>query len=630
MQHFRGTRYLVLAAAVILAVGCLAAVGQALAADESASPAPASSPAGEKVQLKIGWTQDPDNLNPYIGYENNSYEIFSLQYDYLFNSYPDGTHGPELALERPTTENGGISADGRIATVKIRPDVKWQDGKPLTASDVAFSYNYVIDKQLWNWTMQTAGITRVEVVDPTTVRIICAKPKADLTSAGLPIVPEHIWGDVSGWVAQNTYQNKPPIVGSGPFQVVEVKKSRYVRMARNPYYWGTRPTVDEVIFETYQNADSMFQELKAGTIDGALDIPRAQFTSVQNSDTYGSCAFNVLGFNYLYMNCYEGQSLGNPVLRDLQFRRALNMAIDRQKLVDVAWGGKGEPGSTIINPDTWSNPDYHWEPSPEEALSFDLEKAKQTLEAAGYKDSNGDGVREDKSGKPIKLRLWTPTDSMEAQTECKLITDWWTQIGIGVKYEALDAGTIDDRFWHYEGWTYVPDFDVNVDTTSGYADPGQTVPWFITAQIENWNEPCWSNDEYDKLNNLQVSTIDLPKRAEQIQRMQQILYEAACYPVLTYPQSLEAYNTEKWTGWTPLNFGGTGDDPGPVFGAAGFNVETYINVKPASGAGAGESGGLSTTTIVIVVVIAAAVGIGVIVWLVVRRRGGRKESLDEA
>jgi peptide/nickel transport system substrate-binding protein len=626
MRHFRGTRNLVLAAAVVLAAGCLAAAGQALAADESASPAPASSPAGAKLQLKIGWTQDPDNLNPYIGYENNSYEIFSLQYDYLFSNYPDGTHGPELALERPTVENGGISADGRIVTVKIRPNVKWQDGKPLTARDVAFSYNYVIEKQLWNWTMQTAGIKRVEVVDDTTVKFICPKPKADLMSAGLPIVPEHIWGDVSGWAAQNTYQNKPPIVGSGPFQVVEVKQGRYIRLIRSPYYWGTRPTVDEVIFETYQNADSMVQELKAGTIDGAVGMPRALFMSVEDNDTIGSCAFNVLGFNYLYLNSYEGQSLGNPALRDVQLRRALNMAIDRQKLVDVAYGGMGEPGSTMINPDTWSNPDYHWEPSPEEALSFDLEKARQTLEAAGYKDSDGDGVREDKDGKPIKLRLWAAADSIECQSEGKLIVDWWSQIGIDVKLEVLDQGAIDDRFWNYEGSTYVPDFDAIIDVTAGYADPGQTVPWMTTAQIQNWNEPCWSDAEYDGLNDLQVSTMDLEKRAEEIQRMQQILYEAACYPVLTYPQTLEAYNTAKWTGWTPLGFGGSGDEPGPVFGAAGFNVETYINVKPASGAEA-DGGGLSTTTIVIIVV-AALVVVAVVVWLVSRRAAGKKTVED--
>ena len=612
-------QWLLLFTVVALAIGLGIGLAGALAADESESPAPG------KVTLKIGWLSEPDNLNHFIGYSDASYEIWSLQYDYLFNERADGTPGPELAVERPTVENGGISPDGKVWTVKIRPDVMWQDGQPLTAEDVAFTYNYIIEGGLWNYTLLTAGIDHVEAVDPTTVKIVCLKPKADMVFAAIPIIPKHIWENVKPGAAQNTYVSKPPIVGSGPFQVMEFKKSDYVKLVRNPSYWGQEPAVDEILFVYYTNADTMTQDLKMGTIDAAEGLPKAQFSGVKGDGAFGTSAWNVTLFDYLTLNCKEGPSLGNPILRDREFRRALCQAIDRQALVDIAWSGMAEPGTTIINPGTWTNPDYHWEPSAEQELAFDLEKARQTLDAAGYKDSDGDGVREDKSGKPIKIRLWAPSDSPQEQSEGKLIAGWWKDIGVGVNFEVLDFGTIDERYWNYEGDTYAPDYDAYMATTLGYADPGQTVPWFTTEQIENWNEPCWSNAEYDKLSAEQVSVMDPQQRAEMIWRMQEIMYEEAVYPVLTYPRNMQAYNTDKWEGWTPLGFGGT-DGPGPAF-MTSYNTETYLNLKPTSES---ADGGSSSTATVIAIVVVVVIIVGVVVWWTVSRRSRRKETLDEA
>jgi len=130
----RRKRRLVIVALLAAATMLCATMGPAWAAGES-SP----SGVGGRVVLRAGWLMEPDNLNPFIGYNGSSYEIWSLQYDYLFARNPDGTPGIQLATEWPTTDNGGISPDGRVWTVKIRSGVKWQDGEPLTAEDVAFS-----------------------------------------------------------------------------------------------------------------------------------------------------------------------------------------------------------------------------------------------------------------------------------------------------------------------------------------------------------------------------------------------------------------------------------------------------------------------------------------------------------
>src|SRR5664280_42752 len=139
-KHRMGRRRALLIAVVaLLAVGLVWGLGSALAGGESASPA-----AGKTV-LRLGWTNDPDNLNPFIGYESSSYEIFHLNYDLLFGFDAKTLRPtPELAAEVPTQANGGLSADGKTYTIKLRHNVKWQDGQAFTAADVAFTFNYIM------------------------------------------------------------------------------------------------------------------------------------------------------------------------------------------------------------------------------------------------------------------------------------------------------------------------------------------------------------------------------------------------------------------------------------------------------------------------------------------------------
>ena len=162
--------------------------------------------------------------------------------------------------------------------------------------------------------------------------------------------------------------------------------------------------------------------------------------------------------------------------------------------------------------------------------------------------------------------------------------------------------------------------------TLGYLDPGQTVPWFTTAQIGNWNEPSYSNAEYDRLSDEQISAMDPQQRTEMIWRMQELMYEDAVYPVLTYPYRLQAYDTDGWEGWTPLGYGGRGGGTGPAFYTS-QNVETYLNLKPT---GESSGGGSSMTATLTAIVVVAAIATAAVVWSVIGRRSGRKETMDEA
>jgi peptide/nickel transport system substrate-binding protein len=330
-------------------------------------------------------------------------------------------------------------------------------------------------------------------------------------------------------------------------------------------------------------------------------------------------AYNLLTWDYLSLNCYTGESRGNPVLKDVAFRQALNWAIDRQRVVDLAWAGKAAPGSTIMTPDSWVDPDFHWQPPPDQLFVYDPAKAKDLLDAAGYKVTDGDGIREGKDGKPIKLRLWARAESPESQKTGSLLTGWFRDLGLKIQYQVMDDGIYYDSIWAYKGDTYSPDFDMYLWNYDGYADPGDTLASFTTAQIQNWNEPCWSNAEYDRVVDAANSELDQQKRKDLVWQAQQIFYEQSPQIALDYPQKLEAVNTAKWDGWTRM-YGGTG----AAFYTS-FVRDSYINLKPKGG-GVVATGGSSTLAIVIGVAAALVVALVVIVLLARRRRGQVEEE----
>jgi len=598
---------LVLAAVLLLSLGVAGGIRIALASAESPSPA------ADKVTLRLGWVIDVENLNPFIGF-GSSYEVWCLNYDFLVGyNADDGSPRPAIA------ERWETSPDGKVWTFHIRQGVTWQDGEPLTAADVAFSINYIVDNRLSSYSTYTKLIERAEVVDDYTVRVTCSKPKANMLSMYIYVLPEHLWSKVDPSKVEVSYRNAPPIVGSGPFRCVEWKKGEYVRMEANPAYWGGAPHVDEILFEFYTNPDVMAQDLLSGALDGANGLPAATFPAIEDDPDLEAIPYNILTWDYLCFNCYEDPaSQGHPVLRDVRFRQALSWAIDRQKCADLGNNGYARPGTTIITPGQWPDDfDAHYAPTPEETFGFDLDEARRLLDEAGYTDSDGDGVRE-YEGKPIRLRLNARTDSQSSQIQGKLMTGWFREIGLKIDFTVIDPGTLSDMLYSTTdgGNTYAPDYDMYLWDWGGYIDPGDTLSSFITDQIWMWNDPCWSNAEFDRLAEEQYGELDKAKRLELLHRMQQIFYVEAPYAVIDYPDTLEAVNTAKWEGWTPFM-------DGAVYYSQ-FNMDSYLNLKPKAATGETGSSGSSTWLIVTLVVVGLAVlMVAVVLW---RRRGNAVEE----
>jgi peptide/nickel transport system substrate-binding protein len=608
---------------VVLLVVLVVGTGAAAFGSSTPTPMPISadggaSPGAEPVDLRIGWTQDVDNLSPFIGLQGTDYMLWHLNYDFLVGFDAETLDPkPELATAWE------VSADGLTWTFTIRSDATWQDGVPVTAKDVAFTFNYIIENDLLNLAVYTAGITEAVAVDDTTVQITTKAPKANMLRMVVPILPEHIWSTIDGEDAATSYGNPPPIVGSGPFQIVEWQKGRYVKLVANPTYWGGKPKVDELYFELYTNPDTMTQDLKLGTIDGAIDVPPAQFAQI--GTTEGLYANNATSWRFVEigMNCYESpDSMGNPALLDEKLRQAINWAVDREKVVSVAAGGYATVGSTLIPPYS----PYHWQPGADQLFTYDPAMAGQLLDEAGYKDVDGDGYREATDGTPLSLRFYATSDSPENQTAAKLIVGWLKDVGVKLKLQVMDTGALLDAQYNYKGDTYAPDYDLFIWYWTQDVDPQFQLSIYTPQQIEGWNDCLWTDPEYTKLNEEQSTTIGFDGRKPIIDQMQQLFYEAAPYAILTYPFQLEAYNTADWSGWVHVPGNLTGEQEGAVLYSYN-NIDTYRFVEPvvaATSTGSEESS--SSTTWLIIGGVAALVVILIIVLLVRRGRGRAVES----
>jgi len=597
--------------AAVLAAGLIWGLTVALAT--SSSPAPAKG----KVVLRLGMTNIPDNVNPFVGQMSSCYEIWSLNYD-LMVGFSAGDYGhPQGAAATGLADHWTSSDGGRVWTFHIRSGVKWQDGVPLTAHDVAFTYNYVIKNQLGNYTMYMNFIKSVTAPDDNTVVFTCTRPKANMLNMWVYIVPQHIWGKISGKDAQGSFQNNPPIVGSGPFQLTQYKKDQFAVMTANKSYWGGAPKIDEVDFVYYQNADTMVQEMKSGSLQGAWGVLEAQYNSLRNDSTFKPLACIDPELDELGFNCYTGPSLGNPVLKDWHFRQALQWAVDHNKIVQIAYGGLAQPADSVLVSHLWTDPDWHWTPPASEAYHFDLAKAGQMLTAAGYPLKNG--VRLNKQGKPIVLRLWTRSDSDSSQSAGKLIAGWFDKLGLKINLSVMADGAIQDGQYNMKGNTFMPNYDMFLWGWGGDPDPNFIMSIFTTAQINSWSDCAWSNPQYDKLFLEQQTTIDPVKRAAIVHQMEQLIYEQSPYIPTAYPENVEAYNYAGWQGWqsTPGKGGG-------VFFTSPV-MASYMTVHPITAAAA--SGGSSSKGLLIGVVVAIIVIIVVVAVVAsVRGRGKRVEE----
>ncbi len=359
-------------------------------------------PAG-KLTFTVGIVNDVDSLNPFIGILAETYEVWALMYDQLVGySQKDFSPVPGLA------ESWEVSDDELTWTYKIRQGVKWSDGQPLTAKDAAYTFNRIMKGSFeqTNYGNYVSNIKTVEAPDDATLVMTTKEPSPTMLRLAVPILPEHIWKDIDEKEV-TTFDNEKNAVGSGPFVLAERSTGQFVRLTANKSYWAGAPKIDEVVYRVFNNADAQLQALKKGEIDFADGLDPAPFNSLKDTEGITAVAGDYSGFDELAFNTGaaldSGEPIGDghPALKDKRVRQAIAHAIDKQALVDRVLGGYGTPATGVI-PALYQN--LTFQPADGEAYNFDLAEANRLLDEAGYKDTDGDKVREMPDGsRPLQV-----------------------------------------------------------------------------------------------------------------------------------------------------------------------------------------------------------------------------------
>src|SRR4051794_5607065 len=420
-----------------------------------------ASGADKKTTFTVALTSGLDSLNPFLGVEANSYEMWALMYDYLVNySMKDMSPAPGLAKSWDT------SADGKTWTFHLRDGVKWSDGQDLTSKDVAFTYNRVLTGEIeaTNWSSYLNNVSKVTAPDPQTLVLTLKQPNAVLPLLPIPIVPEHIWKSVSE-KEMKSFANEPkpgqPIVGSGPFRLVSgTAGGSTFKFVKNPDYWNGTPHVDQVVYHVYKSKDPAVQALIKGEVDFVEDINPLQVRALQGQKGITahngiSPLFEEIGFNTGSVDTKTGKPIGdaNPAVGDPKFRHALGYALDLDRITNNASQGAAEPGTTII-PSAYTS--WHWEPPADQKLHFDLAKAGDLLDAAGYKKGS-DGKRTLPNGKPIgSLRLFARSDSKQSVDTMTFFSEWLRDLGIDSKVTPMDTNRLGEVILngHYDAFQW--------------------------------------------------------------------------------------------------------------------------------------------------------------------------------
>ena len=506
------------------------------AAPEPEAPAEPAAP----VMVRVGYQGSPDTLNPGAAVLSEAYIMFELVYDTMYDLNLDGTFSLNLA------ESADVSDDNLVWTFKLR-DATFHDGVPLTSADVVFTYDLYANTEGYPWMGDyTWYFESVEAPDDKTVVITLSEaiPNLDSQLVWLYVLPKHIWENEDAVEFENV-----EMIGSGQFKMVEYKQNEFVHLAANPDH-PHPPKVTDVIFQTFENSDALIQAIKTGQVDMITEFPATAIDSLVAADNvevvtgapFAPTVTDIIFNQCSAENCPEGDGIcsGHPSLQDRNVRLALAHATDKQKIIDVIYLGLASPGTTLI-PDglgVWYNSDL-------EDYAFDVDLANQMFDDAGYLDTDNDGVREMPDGtNPLVYRMNWPSDSIDGPRLAELLSEQWAVVGVKVEPQAMDPDALTA--------VCCPafDFDVMLWGWGSDPDPNLLLSVMTTDEIPTGSsETGYSNPEFDELYYEQAAEMDFETRKAMVWEMQKMVFDDVVYIIPYYDPALQAYRTDKFTGW---------------------------------------------------------------------------------
>lgn len=491
--------------------------------------------------LKLLYSRIPMTLNPHLATGFQDFEAARIVYEPLATYEPNGDLIPVLAALIPTPENGGIAADGRSVTWKLKPDIRWSDGQPFTADDVVFTYQFVSDPNVAASTAKYyEAVEKVEALDPLTVKITFKSPNPSwslpFTGQNGMIIPKHIFAASKGINARQAPANLQP-VGTGPFRFITINDGLWTFSANEQYRDGL-PGFSLVELEggvaPYVAARRV---LRDSTADFAHNLQLSIEDRVLLSSAGKGRVVATFGsyVERLMLNPTdpkkvtekgERSSVDNPhpFLSDVVVRRAIDHAISRDAIATQIYGNAGQRTNQLLPfPEEYANPNlYH---------RYDPDFAGRLLDDAGWVDTNENGIR-DKDGTEMRIIFQTPINPVRQQTQALIKADL-EKIGIDVDIRRV---IVDDFFSadptqtrsinHF--YADMQEYNAGSDTP----DPSIYMSWWLCSEIASqknqWQKPNnarYCNPEYDKTWKKANEELNPEVRAQLFQRLNTILMQ---------------------------------------------------------------------------------------------------------
>ncbi|WP_199173222.1 peptide ABC transporter substrate-binding protein [Pollutimonas subterranea] len=392
-------------------------------------------PAAPSGRVIVGLSQEPTVFNPLMLKIEVDDGIHFSVFDALFRTMPDGSIVPNLATEVPSQENGGLSADGLQWRVKLRDDVKWHDGAPLTAEDVKFTLELIVDPNFRSW--RTAGhnlVHDIAVVSPTELTWRMKEPFAPYLSflTETFIVPKHV---LEREADKNAAAFNQAPIGTGAFKWGSRVAGDHINLVANTSYHGEGPYIEQLVFKYIPDLTVLYTQFKSGDID----LVGRQYITPDNYAEAKTLKNRVVqlqpapAVEQIYLN------LERPVFKDLAVRQAIYAAIDKQSIIDALYYGLPEPvesymprGSIYYNKDLPKH-------------EFSLENAVKLLDDAGWVKGR-DGIRA-KDGVRLAFTNSTTTGNHLREQMQQFVQQTLKEIGIEMTISNLPAAVIWGDFW---------------------------------------------------------------------------------------------------------------------------------------------------------------------------------------
>ncbi|HLH87473.1 MAG TPA: peptide ABC transporter substrate-binding protein [Xanthobacteraceae bacterium] len=518
--------------------------------------------------LKVLWWQAPTLLNPHFAVGTKDQEASRIFYEPLAAWDRDGNLVPILASELPDLEKDTLSRDGKTVTWKLKPNVKWHDGKPCTADDLIFTWQYVTDPATAAVSIGSYKDMKVEKIDNLTIKIDFANPTPYWANPFVgqrgAVIPKHLFEAYKGAKSREAPTNLKP-VGTGPYKFVSFAPGDLVRGELfADYHMPNRPYFDTIEMKGGGDAVSAARAvMQTGEYDYAWNM-QVEDEILKRLEAAGKGHINIApggDIEHVQLNTrdpwneVDGERASikskHPILSDTSVRNALALLMDRKSVQEFIYGRAGVATADFLN----NPPKYHSKNNP---MEFNIEKAKQLLDAGGWKPG-ADGIRA-KDGKRLHFVYQTSINAPRQKNQA-IYKQACQKAGIDLELKAVPASVFfssdvgnPDTYTHFY-------CDLQMyNTTMPYPDPQPFMDQFLSWEIsdkankfQGRNVTRWTSDEYDKAYKDSMVELDPVKRAALFIRMNDLVCQAhTVIPIVNRPKAQALSNklrTPPLTSW---------------------------------------------------------------------------------